>query len=379
MRSDTPLLRPPLVRFLRRAARTPSGAAALALCGTVALSALPSAVGAQSGPVPGPVAPLFAEETPLVLRIEADFHQLKDDREEDNEERPGRVVRVEADGTESEWSVQVRTRGRFRLQSDTCDFPPIRLNFVKGEVEGGIFDGQDKIKLVTHCRDRYEDEVLREYLVYRIYNELAPESFRVRMARVTYVDTAGEEDTIERMAFFIEMEEALAERLGGTIIPDEELADGLHPARIPSALAARVTLFAYMVGNTDFSMYSSTGEGLHNIVPIQMEGGRVMPVPYDFDWTGLVNAPYARPDRSLGIRRVTDRVFRGLCRPDVDWPAQYAAFQARRGAITALVDGLEGLSDDGREDARDFLDEFWETIGDERDARRRIEEACRPV
>lgn len=357
-------------------------AAALLLalpCATVAQSAGAATESGAVGPYGPDAAPLFASGALLELRIESDFDQILDDRDEENPEHEGRVFVREADGSETEWPAQVRTRGRFRLQSNTCEFPPIRLNFPKSEVEGGIFEGQDKVKLVTHCRDRYEQQVLREYLVYRIYNEITPESFRVRLARVTYVDTSGKEDPVTRIAFFIEMEEALAERLGGTVIADEDLAAGLHPARVSNAEAARVNLFAYMVGNTDFSLYASTGEGLHNIVPIEREGGGVLPVPYDFDWTGMVDAPYARPDRSLGIRRVTDRIYRGLCRPGLDYAAAYASFQAARPGIDAVVGSLELLTDDSREDVVDFLNDFWETIEDERDARRRIEEACRPA
>lgn len=253
------------------------------------------------------------------------------------------------------------------------------MNFIKGEVEGTVFEDQDKVKLVTHCKDRYEGEVVKEFLVYRLYNAITPSSFHVRMARVTWVDTSGENETIERLAFFIEMEEAVAERLGGEVIPDSTLADGLHPARVQATEAGRVNLFNYMVGNTDFSLYASTGEGLHNIVPVERADGRVIPVPYDFDWTGLVNAPYARPDASLGIRRVTDRVYRGLCRPNLDYSALFQVFQSRRAEMMALVETELLLDEDDREDAVDYLNDFWETIESDRNAQRRIEGACRPI
>lgn len=328
--------------------------------------------------LPG-LAPLFRSNDVLTLRIEADLEQVLDDREEENPEREARIVLTAADGTESAWPAQVRTRGRFRLQSNTCDFPPIRVNFVKGEIEGTVFEDQDKVKLVTHCRDRYESHLVKEFLVYRLYNAITPSSFHVRMARVTWVDTSGENETIERLAFFVEMEEALAERLGGEVIPDSVLADGLHPARVQATEAGRVNLFNYMVGNTDFSLYASTGEGLHNIVPVERTDGRVIPVPYDFDWTGMVDAPYARPDASLGIRRVTDRVYRGLCRADLNYAALFELFQARRAEMTALVENETLLDEGDREDAMDYLGDFWATIESDRNAQRRIEAACRAI
>jgi len=334
----------------------------------------------SSGPYGPDVPPLFAAETPLEIRIESDFRQIRRDRRDENPEHEGIVVVGEDDGTETEWPVQVRTRGNFRLQSNVCDFPPIRLNFPKSQVEGGVFEGQDKIKLVTHCRDRYREELLREYLAYRIYNTVTDQSFRVRMARVTYVDTSGREDPLTRNAFFIEMEEALAERLGGEVIPDEELEDGLHPARVSAENAARVDLFAYMVGNTDYTMYfPSDNGGLHNIVPVHREGGMVVAVPYDFDWTGLVDAPYSEPNPALGLRSVTDRIYRGMCRPGMDYAAAYRVFIAARPEIEALVTGMDIMEEDERRDVARYLEDFWETVTDDGQARRRIEGACRPI
>ena len=71
--------------------------------------------------------------------------------------------------------------------------------------------------MVRHCRDGDDDEqnLLEEYLVYRSYNLLTDESFRVRLARITYADGEDDDDPVVRYAFFIEEAEAIAERLGG--------------------------------------------------------------------------------------------------------------------------------------------------------------------
>jgi hypothetical protein len=330
------------------------------------------------GPYGPGVPPLFAFEAPLELRIEADFRRIRRDRDDENPEHPGLVYVLAADGSESEWPVEVRTRGNFRLQTHTCDFPPIRLDFPTSEVEGGVFEGQDKLKLVTHCRDRYEPNVLREYLAYRIYSALTPASFRVRLARVTYHDTSGHDDPMIRLAFLIEMEEALAARLGGRAMEDVELTDGLHPGRVSAEDAMNVDLFQFMVGNTDCTMYfPSDNGGLHNIVAVEREGTTVVPVPYDFDWTGLVDASYARPNPQLNLRRVTDRMYRGFCRANIDYAATYEAFLDRRATIDGLVSGFETMAEDERRSVARYLDDFWETLGDEGRARYSIERACR--
>lgn len=336
---------------------------------------------ALSQGVPG-AGVLFQDHEPLILRIVTNFDGLKDDRDDENDERPGIVYVLDGSGDEEGYEADIRTRGRFRLQSNICHFPPLRLDFPRSRMDGSVFEDQDKLKLVTHCRDdrRYEQNTIKEYLAYRIYNLITDRSFQARLARITYVDSSGENEPLERWAFIIEAEEELAERLDAQVMEDpyedqdEAPVMKINPARITGAYAAPVDLFAYMVGNTDFSIY-----GMHNVVLFEPEQGSVIPIPYDFDWTGLVNAPYARPDPSLRLRNVRQRIFRGLCRPDIDYQELFAHFLSRKEAVTALVAGQPQLGDDEREDVLDYLEDFWETLEDPGDARRRIEEACRAV
>lgn len=328
-------------------------------------------LGAQG--IPG-VAPLFQDVEPVQLRIEADFKSLRGDRGDRRGEREARLIVVEDDGTETALPLKVRTRGRFRLERSTCAFPPLRLNVPKSRVEGTLFEGQDKLKLVTHCRDRdeFEQNTLREYLVYRFYNLLTPLSFQVRLARITYLDTEGRDETRERWGFVIESERAVADRLGGSLVPDD--GQMVHPARMRGEDTGRVTLFQYLVGNTDFSMYYG-----HNVAAVEMDQSRVIPVPYDFDFAGVVDARYAKPAPELGTRSVRERVYRGVCRPDVDHNAMKALLLGHRDSMTALVQSQVGLQADEARDVLEYLDEAWETLQRPDDARREIAESCRPV
>lgn len=324
--------------------------------------------------VPAGVAPLFREAEPLTLHIEADFRSLRDDRGDRREEREGRVTVIEADGSETTLSLKLRTRGNFRLDRSTCAFPPLRLNLPTSQAAGTVFEGQDRLKLVTHCRDRdeFEQNTLQEYLIYRFYNLLTPLSFQVRLARITYVDSTGRDDTRERWGFLIESEDALAVRLEGTVVADD--GQMVHPARMRGEDTGRVTLFQYLVGNTDFSMYYG-----HNVVGVETDVSRVIPIPYDFDFAGLVDARYAKPAPELGTRSVRERVYRGVCRPDVDYPSHYALLLDHREAMHALVDAQVGLADDERGDMLEYLGEAWRTLEDPDRARRRIEGSCRRV
>ena len=317
---------------------------------------------------PAAVPPLFASDEVVEFTLAADFDKLKGDRKEESEYRPGVVTVAADDGSEKEIEVKVRTRGVFRLK--TCRFPPLRLNFPKGSVGGTVFDGQNKIKLVTHCRDGEGDEqnLLEEYLVYRTYNVITDYSFRVRLARITYVDTSGEDDTLTRYAFFIEEEDAIADRTGGMILNVKQV----HPKHLAARESARMAVFQYMVGNTDWSMIY-----FHNVVLLRTAESVHITIPYDFDWAGFVAPSYAKPDASLNIRSVRDRVYRGFCRPDADFPDIYAEFERLRPDFEALYTGLEGFQEDRVKDALSYTKEFYEVIGSENRARRRIEESCR--
>ena len=93
-----------------------------------------------------------------------------------------------------EHAIAVRNRGNSRLR--VCEFPPLRLDFDRDATAGTVFEGQNKLKLVTHCRnyDRGEQDMLEEYLTYRLFNALTDASFRVRLLRIRYVDTDGRLD-----------------------------------------------------------------------------------------------------------------------------------------------------------------------------------------
>lgn len=315
-------------------------------------------------------APLFASDEVLALTLEADFAALDRDRAEENPERPAVLWVEEADGERVRLDIQVRTRGNFRLRRSTCQFPNLRLNIRTGQARGSVFEGQDRLKLVGHCRDRndFEQNTLEEFLVYRAYNLLTEESYRVRLARITYVDVNGRRDPLTRYAFLIESDESVAERLGGAVM-DIQVA---QPVLLDAEASVRAALFHYMIGNTDWSMAY-----LHNTIVVSTREGRYVPVPYDFDWSGLIEAPYASPDPSLGLRSVRDRLYRGFCRPEVDLQDLFALFNEKRDAIGELFRSQEGLDGGGANRAIRYLDGFYDIINSERRARSEIERACR--
>jgi hypothetical protein len=318
--------------------------------------------------------PLFASPDPLRLTLEADWGAVFKERGDSSTPHPAKLTLAGAGGAATQLDVEVQTRGHFRLQRTTCNFPPIRVSFSKGELKGTIFAGQRHLKLTVHCQDKrenYEQFVLLEYLIYRTFNLLTDDSFRARLAHVTYLDAAGKRDSLTRYAFFIENDDRVAERLGGKILDMQHV----HDETTQRTQMTLVAMFEYFIGNTDWSVWA-----LHNIVLVLPQASQEpIAVPYDFDWSGVINAPYARPDARLPIRSVRERLFRGYCRTRDELAPVFQLFNDKKEAIYTLYREQEGLDPKVRDDALEYYDAFYKTINDPRSVDWAFIRNCRKV
>ncbi|MFH1764403.1 MAG: hypothetical protein ABIF09_09445, partial [Gemmatimonadota bacterium] len=317
------------------------------------------------------IAELFTTDVPLEFVLAADFDALGKDRSQETEDRPAQILIRGLDGGPVEIPMQVKTRGIFRLQRRICPDPPLRLNLPETSPQGTVLDGQDKLKLVTHCRDsdRYEQNLLEEYLAYRIYNRLTDLSLRVQLAKVTYIDTSGKADPVTRMAFLLEEEDAMADRLGGRMIEPPSA----NPSDFVQDQLGMMYLFQFMVGNVDWGTGTS-----HNVVILQKDF-EYFPIPYDFDWTGLVDAPYAGPNPMTEPfhESVRERLYWGACLPGIDYEELFGRFRREQDAILSLARNQLGLSKQNVESAVGYLEEFFTIINDPGKAERAIIKACR--
>ncbi len=291
----------------------------------------------------------------------------------DTEDRAERDFVIQFNGDERQVKVRVRGNSRVRV----CEFPPLRLNFRQADVVQTVFDGQDKLKLVTHCRnqDRAEQDLLEEYAAYRVLNVLTDTSFRVRLLRMSYVDTDGKlkEKGAHRFAFVLETVEQLAARMGAQPVTME----GVPKRRHDLEQAALVYVYQYLIANTDWGLVKADyDEGCcHNIELFELDGIVVF-VPYDLDLSGLVNARYAFPDRTLRIKKVTQRLYRGLCTDRSILEAALDEVIAREPQITAVVRDTPGLTGDNREKAIRFVGRFFEKAADREKLLDEFERRC---
>jgi hypothetical protein len=338
--------------------------AMLTMVACTALSAVVAPAGAQND---RNVPPLFESREVLSLTVRTDLRTLVRDKVEDAPWRPGTVVFQGSGGEMLERPTRLRTRGLWRLRH--CTFPPLRFNFVKDSVKNTVFARQDRPKLATHCRDSddYEQYLLQEYLIYRVQETLTPYGLKARLARITYIDTTAREDTITKYGVLLEDPDAMAERLGGK----RNETRGTAQTRLQPTSALTLAMFQYMIGNTDWSV-----PGLHNIEIVEADSGVLYAVAYDFDWTGAINARYAEPDPSLGIRSVRQRLWRGIC-PDLEsLQATTQHFLAQRPRILALTDSVPGLEASRAKRMREYFEEFFETIGEPRSMQREVGRVC---
>lgn len=270
--------------------------------------------------------------------------------------------------------VAVRTRGNSRLRA--CKFPPLRLDFPKNATVASPFEGQDKLKLVTHCSDKRKDagNVFDEYLAYRLFNLLSGDSYRVRLMRVRYVNTEQPDSSAEiRDAFLIESDEGFAESRNIDILE----APGVYLSKLDQAQAARVYVYQYLIANTDWSLVKADTDDkcCHNMDLFERDG-QTLPVPYDFDLAGLVDASYAKPDPALNIRSVQTRRYRGYClSPDVLALAldEVVALEDRILAVAAVV---PAASDSLLWERLDFLAGFFDDAADRDDLLRDFKKRC---
>ena len=313
---------------------------------------------------------LFEDTEPLQLSLRVDLKDYQRTRKKE-EYKDARLIIHSADTLSLTVPVRIRARGVFRR--GFCRVPPYWLNIRYSGMEVEVLEGIRRIKVVPQCRynKQYTDYLLKEYMVYRIYNLVTPYSFRVRLARIDYVDTGRDEKVHNCWGFFIEPEQALANRLGGTLEEDDLLA----MRTVNPEVMDRLAMFQYMIGNGDYSI-----TGRHNVKIINLgTPGRLglLPVPYDFDYTGIVNTEYAVPNEGLGISSVRERYFMGPCRNSTVHRRVVEELCLLEKEILDLILTFDYLESDEKIEMVDYIESFFDEIEDDSFIERRILPTCK--
>jgi hypothetical protein len=311
---------------------------------------------------------LFDSEDVLDIRLEGDIETLLDDRGDDPSYHVLKLHFQNGNQMEESQDLRVRVRGNFRRLRKNCDTPPLKFDFEDHVVpENSLFAGHPELKLVVPCKG--EEYVIREYLTYKLYNLFTDYSFRVRMVRFSLNDTVNDEMSEPQFGFLIEDKEVLASRLNAALME----RTGMRPEIINQEDFFRMSVFAFMIGNTDWSI-----QYLHNIEMLFLNDERVyVAVPYDFDLVGLVSSPYARPSPALKLRSVRERVYRGYCLEDLSvLDATFDRFRELRPEIYKTITENALLEERSIEFATEYLDDFYNILSSDRRISREFSYPC---
>jgi hypothetical protein len=328
--------------------------------------------------------PLFDNDAAIAITLTGPFPELVRAARGAPKPYPATLTLTQDAAPPQTLSIQMQARGFSRRTLGYCRFPPLALRFDKAQVKETLFAHQKKLKLVTYCNPApdYDQHIVLEYLAYRLYNLITPMSFRVRPAEVTYRTSATDPGTT-RFGFLIEDIHAVADRNDR-----DELTAASHEvsaARLDPRAADRATLFEYLIGNLDWEFLAGPpGSGCcHNGRLIAAPNAKaasatdVVPVPYDYDSSGFVDAPYAEPPDSIAIAKITDRYYHGYCASTPAIGDVINEFQGRRQAMTALIEGEPHLNAAFRAKAERYLAGFFAVLDDPRRSQREIIDHCR--
>jgi hypothetical protein len=328
---------------------------------------------AASGPKP-----LFTSDAILKLRIEAPFDDLIRAAPGSTKPFEGKLTLLEP--TPEVHSIRLSARGISRRSPNTCDFPPLRIEFTEKPGEASPFRGQKTLKLATHCRRiaDFQNYNLLEYASFKLLNVLTPVSFRVRLAEIDYVEGRTGSVRIHRLGFLIENIDELAARNG----LKEVKTDKIERAQLNAEAVARSDLFQYMIGNQDWSDRLPTAgrKCCHNIrlLGASADDPRdLIPVAYDFDSSGFVDPPYALPPLGVPIRTVRDRNYRGLCQFNPQVIDAAHDLLGKRSELLASLASTPYLAERSKQSANEYLEEFFHEIEDADQFKRHILEKCR--
>ncbi|MGK2863722.1 MAG: hypothetical protein ACSLE0_17450 [Chitinophagaceae bacterium] len=303
----------------------------------------------------------FAGTRVIEMTLVADYKKLIREKLKkvfDQNYQPATITCVFPGNIKVTEEVEIRARGIYRREE--CHMPPLMVNFKTSR--SGTLKNLGRLKLVWPCGNGEYDEqlILKEFLAYKIFNLLTEKSFRVRLISMKYQDNNDKMKPQSFYAFFIEDVDDMAKR--NKCIEVEPVRP--HTESTNRKQATLVSLFEYMIGNSDWAIPI-----YHNVKLIRNKKDSLSApfvVPYDLDYSGLVNARYAIPPESLPITSVRQRFYLGFPRTMEELQSALDIFRNKRKEMYALIQNFDPLSAQNKKEMIKYLDEFFEATEKER-------------
>jgi len=311
---------------------------------------------------------LFNDDRLLEITLSGDVAGLMKDRGEDPQYHQFTLSYKDSDGKLIDLPLKIKVRGHFRKLKQNCNYPPLLLNFSSETQVNSIFSEQNKLKLVTPCKD--EKYVVREYQVYKMYNLVTPKSFKARLVKFNLISNSSKAKEIEPLyGILLEEEDQMAGRnnmitVEGRLVKPQQthLDDFLNMA-----------VFEYLIGNTDWSV-----QYLQNVKLIANDSLSIpYTVPYDFDHAGIVGAPYAAPAPELLLASTRVRRYRGYCLNDMkQFDNVISKYNHLKDGVYKIYTENSLLDENYIKSTVKFLDDFYKTINDSKRLKNEFQYPC---
>jgi hypothetical protein len=316
---------------------------------------------------------LFNTPMPLDISLKISINNIKDSKK-DSIYLSHKLYYRQSPGPYDSLTVDLKGRGNFRFRE--CYFPPLWIKIKSSDAKGTVFRGNKKLKLVLPCYTKESGNILilKEFLCYKLYEEISPYSFQVRLANIELTEERRRGDkSFKLKGILIEDLKKAASRLQAKPMTNVKM----NPAVLNDTSLLRFELFQFMISNTDWSALFQ-----HNTKLISLGSNKYVHLIYDFDMSGLVNAPYAVISEingeKLDVKSVTERYYRGYCHAGGVMEFVRQEFISREEKLMAVPDQLKGeLSDKEIRGIKAYLKEFFVILKNDRYFQADILDRCR--
>lgn len=314
---------------------------------------------------------LFKSQQILKVHLTFNIDSFLNNRNVDTIGHLGTLAYFETGGRSTDIRVIVKMRGNFRKNPDNCSFPPLKLCFLTDNSEDRLFRGLEWLKLVTHCQTDsadFEQLIFQEYLIYKTYNIISHLSFNVRLLDIKYIDSSGSGTIIQSYGFFIERPKQMAQRNSGELLK----ADVMLYKNLDETSLIKLSLFQYMIWNNDWSVPL-----LHNVKFVNTTSNSLpIPVPYDFDWAGIVSAPYRVGAIPVDETNVADMSYMGICLKKKKLIPFLEFYFSKKDEIYNLYRDFPYLDETQKERTLQMYDDFYSLIKKPGKANSNFKENC---
>jgi len=313
--------------------------------------------------------PLFQSQEPLAIRMDFSIKEVKKIKS-DTIYTASMLHYKNESGQWDSLKIGLRARGNFRRAN--CTFPPLRIKMKKADSDKTPFSGNKSLKLVVPCQSAktYSDLIVKEFICYKLYEVISPYHFSTRITELNLVDGKGKQaKNYSLTAFLIEDDDLVAKRHKAKMMDELKI----HPMRLQDTISTKHDFFEYMISNSDWSSVEQ-----HNMKVMQLKSEAYIPLPYDFDMSGVVNAPYSTVSELLETTSVKERVYRGFCRSPELFEYTRKEYLQLEPSIKNVVNGFEGqLQSKELTGLNKYLDEFFTILKSDKSFKENIVQKCR--